>query len=129
PPLMKPSPRAEGGEGSSSPSPRPQRRAFRLSAMAGFALDTFEPRAEAFLKARAWREWQYQTGQRPGRSLVTLYDEDFRDFASTDLFQDVYGADSEEPRRQRALSGLLAAASLEGRTRDLAARAAGIPVR
>ena len=124
-----PSPRGRGEQLALTPGPPEGEGRLRLLAMAGFALDTFEPRAEAFLKARAWREWQYQTGQRPGRSLVTLYEEDFRDFTSTDLFQDVYGADSEEPRRQRALSGLLAAASLEGRTRDLAARAAGIPVR
>ena len=101
----------------------------RLSAMADFALDTFEQQAEAFWRARAWREWQYQSGQRPGRSLVTLYEEDFPDFTSRDLFNDVLGASSEEPKRRRALSALLAAASLEGRTRQLAAQAAGAAVR
>jgi hypothetical protein len=95
----------------------------------GLALDPFERQAEAFMQARAWREWQYQSGQRPGRSLVSLYDEDFPDFTSADLFNDLQDAASEEPKRQRALSGLLAAASLEGRTREFASRAAGIAVR
>ncbi|HET6318640.1 MAG TPA: hypothetical protein VFG86_19465 [Chloroflexota bacterium] len=97
--------------------------------MPDFALDAFEPQAEAFSRARAWREWQYQSGQRPGRSLVTLYDEDFPDFTSKDLFNDLLGTNSEEPTRTRALSGLLAAASLEGRTRELASKAGSAAAR
>jgi hypothetical protein len=96
--------------------------------MPTLALDAFEPLAEAFLKARVWREWQYRSGQRPGRSLITLYEEDFPDFTSKDLFDDLRAVD-DEPRRQRALSGLLAAACLEGRTLDQATKAAGLAVR
>lgn len=97
--------------------------------MPGLSLEPFERQAEAFMQARAWREWLYQSGQRPGRTLATLYDEDFADFTSTDLFNDVQDAASEEPKRQRALTALLAAASLEGRTREYASNAAGIPIR
>src|SRR5262245_35124614 len=97
--------------------------------VAAFALDVFEQQAEAYCRARAWREWQYQSGQRPGRGLVTLYDEDFPDFTSADLFADLQGADAEDPKRQRGLTTLLASASLEGRTREFASKVAGFPVR
>jgi hypothetical protein len=96
--------------------------------MAAFALDPFERQAEAFAQARAWREWQYQSGQRPGRGLLTLYGEDFPDFTSRDLFDDLQDS-TEDPRRRRALSKLLASASLEGRTREYAVKAAGAAVR
>jgi hypothetical protein len=91
--------------------------------MPTFALDAFEQQAEAFLRARAWREYSYQAGRRPGRGLVSLYDEDFPDFTSRDLWADLQAASAEDPRQHRALSTLLAAAHLEGRTRDLAIRA------
>jgi hypothetical protein len=92
--------------------------------VATFALDAFEAQVESFCRARGWREWQYGAGLRPGRSLVTLYDEDFPDFTSTDLFLDLRAADDADPRRVRALSALLASAYLEGRTREFASRAA-----
>jgi hypothetical protein len=91
--------------------------------MASFALDSFEPQAEAFVRARAWREFSYQTGRRPGRGLVSLYEDDFPDFTSIDLWADLQAATFEDPRQRTALSALLAAANLEGRTRDLAVRA------
>jgi hypothetical protein len=94
--------------------------------VASFALDLFEQQAEAFVRARAWREFSYQTGRRPGRGLVSLYEEDFPDFTSTDLWADLQAATPEDPRQQRALSALLAAANLEGRTRDFAVRATRI---
>src|SRR5262245_31493538 len=90
--------------------------------MAGFALDAFEQQAEAFCRARAWREWQFQAGWRPGRSLATLYDDDFPDFTSTDLFLDLRAAEADDPKRLRALTSLLASAYLEGRTREFASR-------
>jgi hypothetical protein len=83
-----------------------------------FALDVFETQAEAFLRARLWREWQFLSGQRPGRGLVSLYDEDFPDFTSLDYWADLQAAASEDPREHRALSSLLASAHLEGRTRE-----------
>jgi len=88
--------------------------------MAAFALDVFEQRAEAFCRARGWREWQYLAGLRPGRGLVSLYRDDFPDFTSTDLLLEVRNADADDPRRQRVLSGLLTSAYLEGRTRQFA---------
>ena len=94
--------------------------------MASFALGVFEQQAEAFVRARAWREFSYQTGRRPGRGLVSLYEEDFPDFTSTDLWADLQAATPEDPRQHRALSALLAAANLEGRTRDFAIRATRI---
>src|SRR5690349_4796053 len=86
--------------------------------MAGLALETFETRAEAFARARAWREHQFLTGMRPGRSLVSLYDTDFPDFTSIDLWNDLQAATPEDPRQLTRLSALLAAANLEGRTRE-----------
>jgi hypothetical protein len=94
-----------------------------------FALDTFERQAEAFLRARAWREWNYLSGQRPGRGLITLYDQDFPSFTSTDLWNDLQAAATEDPHQHLALSGLLAAANLEGSTRDLAINVAGLQAR
>jgi hypothetical protein len=90
--------------------------------MASFALDSFEQQAEAFVRARAWREFSYQTGRRPGRGLVSLYEEDFPDFTSMDLWADLQAATPEDPRQHQALSTLLAAANLEARTRDFAVR-------
>src|SRR5215207_2681933 len=97
--------------------------------MAGFALDAFERQVEGFCRARGWREWQYLAGLRLGRSLVTLYEEDFPDFTSTDLFLDLRAADTDDPRRLRSLSALLASAYFEGRTRELASKSAGFQVR
>ena len=94
--------------------------------MASFALDTFEQQAEAFVRARAWREYSYQTGRRPGRGLVSLYEEDFPDFTSTNLWADLQAATAEDPRQHRALSALVAAANLESHTRDFAVRATRI---
>jgi hypothetical protein len=85
-----------------------------------FALDAFEPQAEAFVQARARREHQFLTGHRPGRSLVSLYDGDFPDFTSTDLWADLQAATPEDPRQLTRLSALLASANLEGKTRDFA---------
>jgi hypothetical protein len=96
--------------------------------MPAFALEAFERQAEAFVEARAWREWQYQAGLRPGRGLVTLYDE-FPDVTSTELWADLQDAAIEDPSHKRALSALLAAANLEGRTRELASASAGFVVR
>jgi hypothetical protein len=94
-----------------------------------FALDTFEPQASAFLSARAWREWNFLSGLRPGRGLVTLYEQDFPSFTSTDLWADLQAALPEAPHQHEALSGLLASANLEGRTRDFAVKLAGREVR
>ena len=91
--------------------------------MAAFALDLFERQAEAFAEARAWREWSFLAGVRPGRGLVKLYDEDFPDFTSTDYWADLQAVTSVEPRQLCALSALLAGAELEGRTRELAVQA------
>jgi hypothetical protein len=88
----------------------------------GFALDTFEPRAEAFVRARAWREYRFVTGQLPGRGLVSLYDQDFPEFTSIDLWSDLQAATPEDPRQQTRLSALLAGANLEGLTREFATR-------
>jgi hypothetical protein len=83
-----------------------------------FALDLFERQAEVFLRARIWREWQFLTGQRPGRGLVSLYDQDFPNFTSTDFWADLQAATPDDPRQFRALSALLATAYMEGRTRE-----------
>ncbi|HEV7664005.1 MAG TPA: hypothetical protein VGQ62_10760 [Chloroflexota bacterium] len=91
--------------------------------VAGLALDPFERQAEAFLKARSWREWQFLSGQRPGRGLVSLYERDFPNFTSTDLWADLQAATPEEPRQLRELSELLASANIEGRTRTYAVNA------
>src|SRR5207244_6320648 len=77
-----------------------------------------EPRAEGFLRARLWREWRFLSGQRPGRGLVTLYDEDFPEFTSTDLWADLQSASAEDPRQLQRVSALLATGYLEGRTRE-----------
>ena len=90
--------------------------------MAAFTLETFEPQAEAFLRARNWREWQFQAGLRPGRGLVSLYDEDFPDFSSTDLYLDLQDAQADDARRKQRLVALLARAELEARTREHAVR-------
>lgn len=86
--------------------------------MAGLGLDLFERQAETYLAARQWREWMYLSGQRPGRGLVSLYDEDFPDLTSRDLWADLQAATPEDPRQLRRLSELLASASIEGRTRE-----------
>jgi len=97
--------------------------------VAAFALDSFERQAEGFLRARAWREWNFLSGQRPGRGLIALYDQDFPSFTSTDLWADLQAAATEDPHQHRALSSLLAAANLEGRTRDFAVKVAGVQAR
>jgi hypothetical protein len=89
----------------------------------GLALDAFEAQAEAFARARAWREHLFLTDMRPGRGLISLYDEDFPDFTSTDLWADLQAATAEDARQLPRLSKLLAAANLEGRTREFAIRA------
>jgi hypothetical protein len=94
-----------------------------------FALETFERQAEAFLRARNWREWQFQSGLRPGRGLVGMYDEDFPDFLSKDLYADLQDAQIEDARRKRRLADLLARANLEGRTRAHAVRATRLEAR
>jgi hypothetical protein len=94
--------------------------------VAGLALETFETVAEAFCRARAWREHQFLTNRRPGRGLVSLYDTDYPDFTSTDFWADVQAATAENARQHTRLSALLAAANLEGRTRDFAVRIARI---
>jgi hypothetical protein len=94
-----------------------------------FALDSFEHQAQAFVNARAWREWNFLAGVRPGRSLNTLYEQDFPSFTSTDLWADLQASSPEEPRQHEALSSMLAAAYLEGRTREFGSRAAGIEAR
>ena len=104
-------------------------RTAKLQCVPAFALDSFECQAEAFLRARAWREWNFLSGQRPGRGLITLYDQDFPSFTSTDLWNDLQAASPEEPGQHQALSSLLAAANLEGRTRDFAVKVAGIQAR
>ncbi|MBV8950500.1 MAG: hypothetical protein JOZ99_06475, partial [Actinobacteria bacterium] len=90
--------------------------------MPGLALERFESRAEAFLQARAWREHQFKTGMRPGRGLISLYETDFPDFTSKDLWDDLQAATPEDPRQRARLAWLLAAAHIEGVTRDLSAR-------
>jgi hypothetical protein len=88
----------------------------------GLALDAFESHAEAFARARAWREHQFLTGMRPGRGLISLYDTHFPDFTSTDLWNDLQAATPEDPRQLTRLSALLAAAKLEGETREFSTR-------
>ena len=56
---------------------------------------------------------------RPGRGLISLYDTDFPDFTSLDLWNDLQAATPEDPKQLRRLAGLLAAANLEARTREL----------
>jgi hypothetical protein len=87
-----------------------------------FAVESFERQAEAFVRARSWREWQFQSRMRPGRGLVDLYDTDFPDFLSKDLYADLQDAQIEDERRQRRLVDVLGRANLEGRTRDYAVR-------
>jgi hypothetical protein len=91
--------------------------------MPAFALDLFERQAEGFAQARAWREWSFLANLRPGRGLVKLYDEDFPNFTSTDYWADLQAVTSVDPRQQRALSALLAAAEIEGRTRTFVSEA------
>jgi PAS domain-containing protein len=88
----------------------------------GLALDQFETQVEAFLQARSWREHQFRRGLRPGRGLVSLYESDFPDLTSNDLWDDLQAATPEDPRQLARLSALLAAAHLEGQTRDFAVR-------
>jgi hypothetical protein len=88
----------------------------------GLALERFETQAEAFLQARAWREHQFRIGNRPGRGLVSLYETDFPDLTSHDLWADLQDATPDDPRQLTRLSALLAAAHLEGVTRDFAVR-------
>jgi hypothetical protein len=88
----------------------------------GLALETFESLVEAFVRARAWREHQFLTGLRPGRGLVSLYDTDFPDFTSTDLWADLQAATPEDPRQLTRLSAVLAGANLEGHTREFSTR-------
>ena len=90
--------------------------------MPGFALDTFEAQAEGFARARAWREFQFRSGNRPGRGLVSLCDEDFPDFTSRDLWADLQAATPEDVRQHTRLSALLASAYLEAHTREFATR-------
>ncbi|MBV9324984.1 MAG: hypothetical protein JO352_14470 [Chloroflexi bacterium] len=90
--------------------------------MPGLVLEGFETQAEAFLQARAWREHQFRRGLRPGRGLLSLYETDFPDFTSNDLWDDLQAATPEDPRQLTRLSALLAAAHLEGHTRDFAVR-------
>ncbi|MBV9543713.1 MAG: hypothetical protein JOY61_04990, partial [Chloroflexi bacterium] len=97
--------------------------------MAAFALDSFERQAEAFRRSRAWREYHFQSGRRPGRGLLSLYDEDFADFTSTDFFLDLQAANEVEPRQLGVLTELLASAYVEGNTRERAARAGGLEAR
>jgi hypothetical protein len=97
--------------------------------VAAFALDLFERQAEAFVQARAWREWSFLAGMLPGRGLVKLYEEDFPDFTSTDYWADLQAVTSVEPRQLRALSALLAAAELEGRTREFPVQATRVEAR
>lgn len=61
----------------------------------------------------------YLSGQRPGRGLVTLYEQDFPELLSTDLWADLQATTPEDPRQLQRLSEVLASASIEGRTRDL----------
>ena len=77
-------------------------RTAKLQCVPAFALDSFERQAEAFLRARAWREWNFLSGQRPGRGLITLYDQDFPSFTSTDLWNDLQAASPEEPGQHQA---------------------------
>jgi hypothetical protein len=93
-----------------------------LDSVAGLALDVFERQVEAFVRARTWREWQFLSLQRPGRSLNSLYEADFPDFTSTDLWADLQAATPDDARQHRSLSALLASAELEGRTREFASR-------
>ena len=86
--------------------------------MPGLALETFEPVAEAFVRARAWREHQFATDRRPGRGLISLYESDFPDLTSTDLWADLQAATPDDLRQLARLSAMLAMANLEGRTRD-----------
>lgn len=92
--------------------------------MATFAVERFEQRAEAFARARALREWQHQAGLRADRGLSALYEEDFPELTSLELYADLRGSAFEDARRKQALERFLAAALLEGRTRHLSEQAA-----
>ncbi len=96
--------------------------------MPGLALERFETQAQAFLQARAWREHQFRSGLRPGRGLVSLYETDFPDFTSNDLWDDLQAATPEDPRQLSRLSAMLAAAHLEGQTRDFAVQVTRVEV-
>ncbi len=74
------------------------------------------------MQARAWREYQFRVGNRPGRGLLSLYETDFPDLTSTDLWADLQDATPEDPRQLARLAAMLAAAHLEGQTRDFAVR-------
>jgi hypothetical protein len=89
----------------------------------GLALESFESVAEAFVRARTWREHQFLSDRRPGRGLVSLYETDFPDFTSTDFWADLQASTAEDVRQHTRLSALLAAANLEGHTRDFAVQA------
>jgi hypothetical protein len=97
--------------------------------VSAFGVESLERPAEAFSRSRAWREYQFQVGLRPGRGLLTLYDEDFADFTSTDFYLDVQGANDVQPRQLAAVVELLASAYIEGNTRERAARAGGLEAR
>src|SRR5258708_1506926 len=59
----------------------------------------------------------------PRRGLAKLYEQDLPGFTSTDYWADLQAVTSVEPRHLRALSALLAAAELEGRTREFPVQA------
>jgi hypothetical protein len=94
----------------------------------GLALESFEGVAEAFVRARAWREHQFVTDRRPGRGLISLYETDFPDLTSTDLWADLQAATPDDPRQHTRLSAMLAMANLEGHTRDFAVQVSRIEV-
>ena len=66
---------------------------------------------------------------RPGRGLLSLYEQDFPAFTSTDFWADLQAASPEAPHQHQALSSLLANANLEGRTREFAVKAANLEAR
>ncbi len=107
-----------------------QRPAGRLhppgytQAVATFDVERFERQAEAFVRARSARRWRHAVGEAPTLGLGSLYEQDFPSFTSHELYADLLDAPIEDANQRRRLQALLAGALLEGRTRDLAGRAA-----
>jgi hypothetical protein len=97
--------------------------------VASLVLERFERQAEAFARARALRDWRYLAGSRPGLDLAPLYEEDFPTFTSTELYGDLHEVSVEDGKQKQSLQAFLAAAHLEGRTRDFAERAARLETR
>jgi hypothetical protein len=97
--------------------------------VASLVLERFEQQAEAFARARAVRKLRYLAGLWPGLHLAPLYEDDFPAFTSRDFYADLYDAPAEDGKQKHFLQAFLAAAHVEGRTRDFAERVATFEAR